>query len=99
MLGLTPMDVGSVHSKLAEESFRHQVQVVMGDGNLNKERMDALAGAPCTWTIPCLGTVQTSVINVPPRSTQVLTGGRESSIAMPHESILVLMVMGSQDRA
>ena len=39
------MDVGSVHSKLAEESFRHQVQAVMGDGNLNKERMDALAGA------------------------------------------------------
>ena len=45
VLGLTPMDVGSVHSKLAEESFRHQVQAVMGDGNLNKERMDALAGA------------------------------------------------------
>lgn len=46
VLGLSPMDVGSVHSKLAEESFRHQVQAVMGDGIVNKERMDALAGAP-----------------------------------------------------
>ena len=45
MLGLSPMDVGSVHSKLAEESFRHQVQAVIGDGIVNKERMDALAGA------------------------------------------------------
>jgi hypothetical protein len=54
VLGLTPMDVGSVHGKLAEESFRHQVQAVMGDGNLNKERMDALTGAQSTVQIdPC----------------------------------------------
>ena len=66
MLGLTPMDVGSVHGKLAEESFRHQVQSVMGDGNLNKERMDALTGAQlalrliaCVPLRYCLNSVST----------------------------------------
>ena len=45
VLGLNPMEVNSVHSGLAEQSFRHQVQTVMGDGLLNKERSAALAGA------------------------------------------------------
>ena len=46
VLGLNPMEVNSVHSGLAEQSFRHQVQTVMGDGRLNKERSEALTGAP-----------------------------------------------------
>lgn len=36
--------MNSVHSGLAEQSFRHQVQSVMGDGIMNKERSEALAG-------------------------------------------------------
>ena len=45
VLGLSPIDVNSVHSGLAEQSFRHQVQTVMGDGALTKERAEALTGA------------------------------------------------------
>ena len=48
VLGLNPMEVNSVHSGLAEQSFRHQVQTVMGDGHLNKERSEALTG----WSPP-----------------------------------------------
>lgn len=36
--------VPQVHQGLAEQSYRHQVQTIMGDGQLTKERAEALAG-------------------------------------------------------
>lgn len=40
-----------VHQGLAEQSFRHQVQTIMGDGQLTKERAEALAGAHISTVI------------------------------------------------
>ena len=39
-----------VHQGLAEQSYRHQVQTIMGDGQLTKERAEALAGAATAST-------------------------------------------------
>ncbi len=42
-----------MHQGLAEQSFRHQVQTIMGDGQLTAERAQALAG-PLPHHCPCL---------------------------------------------
>ena len=36
--------VPQVHQGLAEQSYRHQVQTIMGDGQLTQERAEALTG-------------------------------------------------------
>ncbi|KAK9831616.1 hypothetical protein WJX74_002584 [Apatococcus lobatus] len=42
ILGLTPLDVSSVHTDMAEQAYRQQVQSVIGDGNVTKERIEQL---------------------------------------------------------
>ncbi|KAK9829243.1 hypothetical protein WJX72_004725 [[Myrmecia] bisecta] len=42
ILGLTPIDVSSVHTGLAEQAFRSQVQEALGDGILTKEKSEKL---------------------------------------------------------
>eukprot|EP00873_Tetraselmis_striata_P004915 jgi/Tetstr1/425179/TSEL_015640.t1 len=42
VLGLNQMDVAEVHSGLAEQAFRNQVQQVLADGVLTKEKTEAL---------------------------------------------------------
>lgn len=42
ILGLTQFDVASVHQGMAEQSYRHQVQTIMADGQLTKERSETL---------------------------------------------------------
>ncbi|KAL4420333.1 hypothetical protein ABPG77_010238 [Micractinium sp. CCAP 211/92] len=42
VLGLTQMDVYQVHTGMAEQAFKQQVQSVLGDGNLTPDRAAAL---------------------------------------------------------
>lgn len=42
MLGLTQVEVATVHSDLAEQAFKSQVQQVMGEGALTPDRLAGL---------------------------------------------------------
>ena len=43
ILGLGPAEISGVHSGLAEQAYRSQVQSALGSGVLSKERADMLA--------------------------------------------------------
>ncbi|KAK9915263.1 hypothetical protein WJX75_006851 [Coccomyxa subellipsoidea] len=43
LLGLSAMEIGQVHSQLAEQAYRSQVQGALGSGVLSKEKADMLA--------------------------------------------------------
>ncbi|CAL8468289.1 g7829 [Coccomyxa elongata] len=43
ILGLSPIEIGQVHSQLAEQAYRSQVQSALGTGVLSKEKADQLA--------------------------------------------------------
>jgi len=44
VLGLTQLDVADVHKGLAEQAFRTNVQQVLADGNMTKEKSEYLKG-------------------------------------------------------
>ncbi|EFJ20681.1 hypothetical protein SELMODRAFT_443745 [Selaginella moellendorffii] len=42
ILGLTPMEIGTVHKGLAEQAFKQQAEVILADGKLLPQKMEQL---------------------------------------------------------
>jgi len=52
VLGLTQLDVANVHKGLAEQAFRNQVQQVLADGNMTKEKSEYLKETQASMGLP-----------------------------------------------
>lgn len=52
VLGLTQLEVASVHSDLAEQAFKSQVQQVMGEGALTPDRLAGLEAVRTRMGLP-----------------------------------------------